>query len=350
MRPRGEKKNVFERRFAVDRLETWLRGHPDSALATLFDRWSLPGTDAGSHGLRIGIRNDYLNLYVKGQSVAVLSIVRDEPRLELHEKYHAAACKGSTDARDFGQKYRKISGEEIAASDAKVVDSWIRTAETYAGEEKRFVDELVTVTPGTLDLEMALPADKRADGKESTAPRVDLVVAQGTAIAFWEAKCATNGELRSNSPYQESKDGAYEKGPHVLWQLRRYQRWVGCGTRSARVRDAYVSTAKHLLDLAQLFDKRGAAIDEWRRLADAGETAKVILPPGIVVAGYCPTRADERPPSAKTSYAASVKSFDEHEKRLTAHGATVEKVLTKPSGPVLPELRCGTISATVSTG
>jgi hypothetical protein len=303
----------------------------------------LPGEDAGTHGLRVAIRNGYLNFYVKGQSVGELRLVSGRPRLHLHRKYKECAEKGSERARDIGQKYEVVDADSLMATGPDVINGWIHTAQTYAGDEKRFVDDLVAVTPGTLDQEMGLPADEAAIGRDRTAPRMDLVVAQGTDIAFWEAKCAVSAELRARAAYRENPDGTYDVGPHVIWQLRRYERWVGRQRRRQEVRDAYVATAKILLELAELFGKRGQALGAWKALADAGRHATVILPPGIVVADYCPMRAGDTAPPKTASYRAKAASFDAHESRLLRHGATVKKVASKASGPVLPTLHPGLI-------
>lgn len=337
--------DTFTRRFAIDQLAAWHREHPNDGIAALFDRWVLPGEDAGSHGLRVGIRNGYLNLYVKGQSVAELRMFAGWPRLKIHAKYLALADNGSVAASQLGQQYKRVLGEDLMMLGADTIDQWIRTAETYAGDEKRFVDDLVAVTPGTLDLEMGLPADGNSTGKDRTAPRMDLVVAQGSAIAFWEAKCSVNGELRARANYNEL-EGEYVEGPHVLWQLRRYQKWVGREHRTAQVRDAYVVTAGYLLQLAEMFGKTGPAIDAWRAIAAAAEAATVILPPGIVVADYCPTRADRAERDEATLYKAKAVSFTPHHGRLKRHGATVVQITSKPSAQALPDLTAGAISET----
>ncbi len=332
--------DAFIRRFPVEILGTQRHS---SGVAALFERWVLPGESAGAHGLRLAIRNGYLNFYVKGQSVGELRMLGEWPRLKLHRKYLELAENGSLEARDLEQKYAKVDAETLSRTGPDVVDAWVRTAETYAGDEKRFVDHLIAVTPGTIDMEMALPADDDAD--ERSAPRMDLVVAQGQEIAFWEAKCAVNGELRARAPYCEASDGSYVEGPHVLWQLRRYERWVGRPHRLEQVRDAYVATAQQLLALAEIFGKRAPAIDAWRTLAGAGKGASVILPPGIIIADYCPVRAGGLARAEAAAYAAKIRSFPEHEARLVAHGATVTRVNQKPDRAVLPHLMPGEISA-----
>ncbi len=334
---------IFDRRFDVAGLLAWHRNQSNDGIAALVSRWVLPGEDAQAFGLRVAIRNGYLNLYVKGQSVAELRMFAGWPRLKVHAKYVACAANGSDEARIIGQRYKRILGEDIRDLNAGTIDDWIRTAETYAGDEKRFVDDVVAVTPGTIDLEMGLPADDDPDGKDRTAPRMDLVVAQGSDIAFWEAKCAVNGELRARASYSETQDFAYAEGPHVIWQLRRYERWVGQPKRREEVRTAYLEAARLLLELAEGFGKSGPAIDAWRALLAAGSSASVILPPGIVVADYCPTRADGLPREEGVAYASKTASFANHRQRLVDHGATIVSVPVKPIQPVLTLLTPGSI-------
>ncbi len=192
---------------------------------------------------------------------------------------------------------------------------------------------------------MALPADVHSVANERTAPRVDLVVAQGTEIAFWEAKCAVNAELRGHAPYTELPDGGYGEGPYVHWQLRRYQGWINRHSRAVEVREAYLEAARLLLGFAEMFCKRGPATEAWQSFVAAGEKVSVILPPGIVVAGYCPSRANGSPRAETSVYAAKLRSFDKHKARLCGHGVTVVTVNAQPDCPALPELRPGTIRA-----
>ncbi len=331
----------FKRAFSVELLAAH---KANRGIASLLDRWVLPGQDAGDYGLRLAIRNGYLNFYVKGQSVGELRLVKGSPRLRLHCKYKSFVKKGSLQAAPDSQLYQVVNADELGRIGPDVIDKWIRTAETYAGDEKRFVDDLIAVTPNVIDLEMGLPADEDAVGKSRTAPRMDMVVAQGCEIAFWEAKSSVNSELRARASYRELTDGGYCEGPHVIWQLRRYERWVSRPARRSQVRDAYVETARILLDLAELSGKHGPAIDAWRELAASGEKATVILPPGIVIAGYCPPSADGLSRVKSSAYVTKTKSFSQHRVRLLRHGATVVALDGRPSSPVLPHLSSGSIS------
>jgi hypothetical protein len=331
----------FIRCFPVDDLVT---SATSGGIDALFARWVLPGEDAGPHGLRLAIRNGYLNFYVKGQSVGELRMINRQPRLKIHTKYANNIMKGSKPDIPVGQTYETLDADQLAAIGPGVVDGWISTAETYAGDEKRFVDDLVAVTPGVLDLEMGLPADASAQGEDRVAPRMDLVVAQRTQIAFWEAKCATNGELRAVASYEEDAAGRYVRGPHVVKQLRRYQRWMEGTRRQRQVSDAYVDTARLLLELAERFAKNGPAIEAWRALKEAGDNAKVVPAPGVVVAGYCPPRADGKPREKETQAGKDrLASFSRHEDELARRGVRVIVVPDKPRAPCLPQLDIATV-------
>jgi hypothetical protein len=331
----------FTRYFPVDAL---MNSDTSGGIDALFARWVLPGQDAGPQGLRLAIRNGYLNFYVKGQSVGELRMVNSQPRLKIHTKYAKNILKGSKPEIQVGQTYETLDAHKLQAIGCGVVDGWISTAETYAGDEKRFVDDLVAVTPCVLDLEMGLPADAGSQGEDRVAPRMDLVVAQVTEIAFWEAKCATNGELRAEASYEEDAAGRYVRGPHVINQLRRYQSWMGGEGRKDQVSAAYVQTAELLLALAKRFEKSGPAIEAWRALMEVGDNAKVVPAPGVVVAGYCTPRADGKPREKETKASEDrLASFSKHKDELAWRGVEVLVVPEKPRAPCLPLLDIATI-------
>ena len=332
--------SAFVREFPVYELGKY-RAH--GGIAELFKHWVLPGEDGGAHGLRLAIRNGYLNFYVKGQSVAELRFTSSAPKIKIHRKYKEGFKKGDERATKIGQAYVTVRGDELQSVTASEVLNWIETAETYAGDEKRFVDDLVAVTPGVIDLEMALPADESAEAGSRVAPRMDMVVAQGAEIAFWEAKCATNGELRAKSEHGLTIENK-KVGPAVVWQLLRYVDWINRGERIDEVRGAYVDAAQRLLAMAELFGKKGPAVACWRRLSATGDQSKLILPPGVVVAGYCSPRLDGDPREQDVKiYTSRMGSFAPHEDKLRALSIPIHIVSAKPENAILPDLRSGEI-------
>lgn len=275
---------IFRREFNTDVLAAWDRAHPGNGVRALFDRWALPGESSGdTRMLRVGIRDGYLNLYVKGQSVAKLSIGHGGPAIDVHEAY--VSGRRSTDKTDVapGQQYVGFAATALAdPATAALIPNWITTAESYAGTEKRFVEDLIAANPGVIDLEMGLPASD-APGGDRVAPRMDLVTAQvdgeQPAIAFWEAKCANNPELRVSG----------DANPRVLGQLDKYVRWMAESGRIAQVREAYRRTAAVLLGLHALYraDATPDCLAVWRTLA-ATEVPTVIVQPGLVISNYWP--------------------------------------------------------------
>lgn len=304
--------STFRRRFDYESHAGW---HTIPAIRELFARWALPGTESGEDGLRIGIRAGYLNLYAKGQSVAKLSFAANGPRIEVHDTYRKGIRRGD------GRLHRLGMSKPIAACEIEPaeISKWIGTAITYATTEKRYVDDLIAANPGVIDLEMGLPAGKG----ERTAPRMDLVVAQGSEIAFWEAKCSNNKELRSKSSYQEDPTtGEYRSGIHVIHQLRKYQRWMDASARRLQVAQAYWTTAGLLMELADLFERPGQeARDAWRGLR--GGEVRVILPPAVAVGGYRPYPETTVTAQKGDELADLTKSFGPFRAIIESYGAKV---------------------------
>lgn len=329
----------FERNVDVAALIGWDRDRPGNAVRALFDRWAFPGQPGNDGaGLRIGLRNGYLNFYAKGQSVARLSLVRGGPRLAVHRAYVEGRRRGDKVA-DAGAVY--VTHDEAQLADpatAALIPGWIDTALSHAGAEKRFVDELTAVNPGVIDLEMGLPASDLGEG-ERVAPRMDLVVAEtsgkvSAALAFWEAKWANNGELR-----------AREGAPPVVGQVRRYVAWMGQHGRLAEVRAAYRSTARVLLALQACFrpgEADSQCVAVWRALAAA--EPEVVVQPGIVVANYWPKGCTEKIASGRIARCAASFAANGHRAKLIHEGIAVHEI--GPDEPLsLPPLQNLTVAA-----
>lgn len=320
----------FERNLTIGE---WTK-HP--GIRHLFSHWALPGEPSGPKGLRIGVRDGYLNLYVRGQSVAKLTGGKDVARLEVHPVYVLGLRKGC-DRSAAGislDKYCKFStapnGSAADFSEADV-DRWIATAATYSGAEKAFVDDLVAANPGTIDLEMGLPANTG----QNTAPRMDLVLAQDGNVAFWEAKCSDNGELRAKAEvFREDEHGKYKQGIHVVHQLLKYVRWMDamdCDRRSEVVA-AYQEAARVLLELADRFGKYHApATEAWRKLRNADP--QVILSPGVVIGNYCAKNQDDVP------FSRAADGNTEYIKRLRERQGIVVHEIARGDQGLLPNIQ-----------
>lgn len=334
---------VFARSFAMETLVKWDADKPGNAVRLLFDRWALPGQKTTSEvPLRLGLRDGYVNFYVKGQSVAKLSCGRDGPKLSVHNAYVAGYARGSE--RDGTlQSYEDYNAKALGDSvTATLVAGWIETAVTYASAEKRFVDDLVAANPGIIDLEMGLPASD-LPGSERVAPRMDLVIVQVAddafpIIAFWEAKCANNGELRASD----------DNAPKVLGQVDRYVRWMSENGRVAQVQEAYRNTAATLIKFYHLFRGQEGDVPEcvqlWKALA-ATEAPAIIVQPGIVIGNYWPEGSTEGIASGRMAQSAASFARNKHREKIEQHGIHVHEVGPNHKGAALPLLSTGTVSA-----
>ncbi|MDO5758513.1 MAG: hypothetical protein Q4P24_13655 [Rhodobacterales bacterium] len=335
---------TFARSFAVDALAEWDANSPANAVRTLFDRWSLPGEASDRKAvLRLGVRDGYLNFYIKGQSVAKLSIGRSGPKVLVHKAYTSRRRKERNgNGAPPVQNYQSYDAKALAdPATGSLVADWIETAETYASAEKRFVDDLIAANPGVIDLEMGLPASD-LPSMERVAPRMDLVVAQRMngellSIAFWEAKCADNRELRASG----------DAAPRVLEQLGKYVRWMEESGRVAQVRQAYRNTGTDLLGLHRVFRKSGGSDPEcvaiWKALAEL-DTPAVIAQPGIVVGNYWPDGSSEGVASSRMAQAVANFAKNKHRLKLDQAGIRVHEVGPDHNGPVLPCLPATPVS------
>jgi hypothetical protein len=331
---------AFQRRFEASALGGWCSRNDGNAISALFDRWALPGEPSAlGRNIRVGIRNGYLNLYVKGQSVAKITMGRDGPSLEVHRPYAANKPKPIARSGIEGAAAQKLERGHVRFNDieladpfkAALVEGWIVTAETYASAEKRFVDDIVGANAGVIDLEMGLPAADESSGPDRVAPRMDLVVAQyepeeRISIAFWEAKCAINKELRAKGDHR----------PHVVTQLLKYEEWMGA--RIAQVQAAYQNSARSLLELHKLFRGKSnpPCVKVWQRLA-AFEPI-VISRPGILIGNYHPEGHDMmQPPHFEQCAASFLKNG--HRDKLEKAGITVWEIGPNHQGAELPRLR-----------
>ncbi len=212
----------------------------------LLTLWRPGGAPTGTYGLRLAIRNGYMNFYFRGQSIAKVCFGRGgTPRIETHVKYVA---DGQTD-----QKYAQLNGSSISLPGGgtsqyeglKTLHRWIDRAAQYKTNEKPFVDDLVGANGSVIDLEMGLPAW----GERTFALRLDLVAlnkaADGVHLCFWEAKLISDSRLRSHNE------------PKVLKQIADYEAFLDYDGHEECVRAAYHETCKLLIEFKGMAEKCG---------------------------------------------------------------------------------------------
>ena len=174
-----------------------------------------PSGNRGS--LRLAIRNGYVNFYRLGQSVSKVEFRKRQKTATatIHHKYVRIA-KGQTYFKVRPTEGLDDAGNTCDWGGSTMLASWIARASRHANREKKYIDNLLNVSPRIIDLEIALPA---RDDKRS-APRIDIAaldarrVGPGARLVFWEVKRINDARLRSRSV------------PKVIEQIEAYERYV----------------------------------------------------------------------------------------------------------------------------
>jgi len=226
----------------------------------LLSLWYPSGQSTGDYGLRLAIRNGYMNFYRRGQSVARVSLQNRKPKLSVHAKYVLAKRERQAVK---GQEYVTLTtdslvrrGEQSALpyKGIETLKAWVRAVdEEYSGPEKRLVDELLGVPQNdcVVDLEMGLPAWR----EKKTAPRMDLVSIERAnnklTVFFGEVKRVTDGRLRCRAPVKR------DKKPEVLEQLSDYRNYLAEPEHAALVGKQYANAARLMKRLRAMADVVG---------------------------------------------------------------------------------------------
>lgn len=280
----------------------------------LLSLWCPSGVEAGDFGLRLAIRNGYLNFYRLGQSIARVEIDSKGPMATTHIKY---VCDEQD--QSVGSEYVTLRDDWILRAGKEWrpyrgldhVKKWIEAVNNkpkpndkngYAGKEKIFVDEVVAANPNIIDLEMGLPAWR----EPKRALRIDLVeiaaaASAGCSVVFWEAKLTSDGRMRS------SEEVVMGKKPEVLQQLADYREYLSAEERGQWVIDAYKNTAvllKRFRIMAGI-QNLGAAIED----VACGNALELDREPRLIVQ-KCEKLAD----------------WDKHERKLRATRVSMQVI------------------------
>jgi len=236
----------FQRRLnRIDRLRALASADSENWWKELLRLWQPSGTDAGPYGLRLAIRDNYLNFYHRGQSVARVAFDRSgNPYASLHLKYlgvnaddYARLANGL-----FSSPLLELS---IPFEEGKTFHGIIERTRKWAGPEKNFVDRAVAQNESVVDLEIGLP---RIPGEIGGAPRMDLALLEQGAkehhvkLVFCEAKTIDDDRLRSTRPEEAEVHG----------QLEKYIRYMDRNDYRTQVAAAYREHCKLLVALAAM--------------------------------------------------------------------------------------------------
>jgi len=282
------------------------------------------------YGLRLALRDGYLNFYRHGQSVAKTWVnASDEPVSDIHVKY----ALGPWDAAEYSKLkrhyahlkgnsvYHKETGKLAEYGGIETLRRWIEKADEHKGAEKTFVDDVVKHNSSIIDLEMGLPAWT----EEKVAPRMDMVALEAHAdavdIVFWEAKLIRNGELVSRT------------APKVIGQLEKYVEFLADIKRRGHVVVAYRNTCCILTELHKMAKLLHQQAGDGIRLPDLDILVKTAAKPDSDLQIDCKPRLAifDHNKSRSTNWAI-------HEKKLRDLGVPVRVFDDPPDSLRLQEL------------
>jgi len=233
--------------------------------------------------LIIGIRNNYLQVYWRGQSLFRIdpSGKSGQLRVSTHPKYLidpklSKAVKlesAGFDVKGHQALITRYSGPET-------LKKMKQTAKLYCGDEKKGVHALIRANPDVIDTEVAFNNKARDDEEERLLPRIDIACFEREAggeirLCFWEAKLYENGEIRAEGDAE----------PPVLGQVRQYRKLVE--KHRDEMINSYREVAKNLIEIAALAGSKRNVGDLIKEVA--GGTPFTIDTPrsvGLVVYGY----------------------------------------------------------------
>jgi len=223
--------------------------------------------------LFVAIRDNYLNVYYRGNSVLLLQL--DGQRLVGKTHYKYLLRDGMKDPYISSVDGKVLLSERNPSlfflSDISDLRSLKRSSEPYAGEEKSGIHKILRANSNIIDVEIALSQE---DSEERwAAQRIDFAalryMPEGIELVFYEAKHFSNKELRAG------RNGV----PPVVEQVRKYERLIQRHEKG--IRNSYRRVCQNLNAL------RGIPRVEIVRCAAENEAPLIVShEPRLVVFGF----------------------------------------------------------------
>lgn len=229
--------------------------------------------------LFIGIRNEYINVYYKGNSLFKLSY-NGQLVAETHYKYlvrpDANPCLVKT---SNGMSFTH-DANQFAIRNLDEIESIKKASAAYSGIEKEGIQKIIQSNDNIIDLEIALTnealrdeMEPEAEKKRSTAKRIDFAALQKKndfyEVVFFEAKHFSNNELRAQGNAK----------PKVIDQISLYKDLLKAFEEE--MTQSYSKVCRNLREI--LPDSESTrAIDN---ITD-GKPLKINLKPRLVIFGF----------------------------------------------------------------
>lgn len=227
----------------------------------------------------IAIRNEAVNAYYQGCSIAEITFQHNEVRARTHYKYLLRPASSSPYVEAVGGAFQypdawKQGLDSVFIGNLSETSALKRAAKPYAGGEKAFVGDILRGNHNALDVEVALTSKAEVDGDRDSAQRIDIAAlrerADGLDLVMYEAKLFTNPEVRSR--------GAVVP---VLGQMERYEQLLD--DYNDQIRSSYINTARNIVALDGLLDERKA----WaKRVLENEDRFQVLRQPILIVGGF----------------------------------------------------------------
>jgi hypothetical protein len=227
----------------------------------------------------VAIRDEKLNAYYRGCSLAEIRLEGGQVRAATHYKYLLRPATASPYIDAVGGDYQLPEGwkhglDSIFIRDLTELKDLKAAARPYTGEEKAFVGEVIRNHDSIFDVEIALIGEALDDTSEAETGRIDLAAlhleGDEVVLEMYEAKLFSNPELR-----------AAGADVPVLEQVRRYERLLG--EHAAAIRDSYIRAAENVTELVGMSPARRLWAD---RVLSAPQRFRLSLKPCLIISGF----------------------------------------------------------------
>lgn len=219
---------------------------------------------ATDQDLFVAIRDGYLNVYFKGNSLLKLTFQDGVLSGAVHYKYLLRP--------DVMDQYVQINNGTVGLSEAGAlallqtnglnVSDMKKAANAYAGDEKNGVHDLISSNPNVIDTEITFGVSGNEERVPSTR-RIDFSALRptkkGAEVVLYEAKLFANKEVR-----------AKDQAPPVCEQIERYQDLLDKHAKDVVL--SYRAVCGNLVALNGVRDRYSSSLELMGCIA-SGETA-----------------------------------------------------------------------------
>jgi len=234
---------------------------------------------ADDRELFVAMRDEYINVYWKGNSLLKLRFKDGELIGETHYKYLLRPeVETQTYVRIENGQTKLAAPANLFMPDISDLAALKRAANVYAGDEKKGVHQIVMSNANVIDVEIAFSTEHEKTGL-LTAKRIDFsalkMAPSGPEIVFFEAKLFTNKELRADGPVVP-----------VFGQLNQYRNYLGDALNVSNLITSYRQTCGNLVSLEGVCNRYGAMLEVMKEIAANKVDLKINSDVRLVVFGF----------------------------------------------------------------